>query len=85
MSTPQEPDGICPLCKKPLQISVAARYIAGAYDKSVLVVTDCCEQIVKLIPYRGYQVVPYAGTATEDSWGRVPKKPKIPADPSTNP
>jgi hypothetical protein len=64
----------CPYCNKEADIPPYAYGNADKYHNSVYVTTECCGNIVLLVPYRTYSIHTTEGKE-EDDWGQ-PKTAK---------
>ena len=66
----------CPWCDTDfLVVKGNAFQNADTYNNPNLVVTECCDRPVSILPVRSYRVKKYEGNATEDDWGNPIKKP----------
>lgn len=63
----------CPHCRKTLELPDFARRNMESYGKSCLIVTDCCEKIVRVWPVFTFSAEKYEGKKTVDDWGNEPK------------
>ena len=59
----------CPHCKKELKVLNRCYVFAEIYDKSVSARTECCHNLVRIIPRLKFEVVKENSKKTEDDWG----------------
>lgn len=58
----------CPLCSKEFSIDAKKERNMEIYRNKVVARTNCCQQLVNCTPVFTYEVSPYNGTKTLDSW-----------------
>lgn len=59
----------CPHCSKEMKVPEKAVIHVEAYGDIALVVTECCDKPVRLIPVRSYYAQAYTGYKDTDDWG----------------
>jgi len=67
----------CLYCKKELLLPYNSQRSMDNYNNPCLTVTNCCGELVHVVPLISYKVIKYFGDRTEDDWGREGKFAKI--------
>ena len=59
----------CPYCEKELNVLRRCYVFSENYHKSVSARTECCHNLVRIIPRLKFEVVKEVSKKTEDDWG----------------
>ena len=65
---------LCPHCKKELRVLDRCYLNAETYHQTVYARTECCLNMVIIIPKMTFGIMPYKGDRREDDWGLELKK-----------